>query len=166
LKKKDYADILFFDEARFGTHTKIGYGWFRKGMRTPIKVKIGYKAFYVYGAIYSASFPRVNTECMNAFLQILSQDYKGMKIAIIMDGAGWHKSKGLRIPENIDIFLLPPYSPELNPVERFWRYLKQNMLYNRLFETLEQLEMSLKTFINSLHHSIIAQLCNNNYLAV
>jgi hypothetical protein len=67
---------LFFDEARFGTHAKISYGWFKKGKRTPVKVKIGYKAFYVYGAIsaktgsnYSISFPNVNTESMNEFLK-------------------------------------------------------------------------------------------------
>ncbi|MDR0677167.1 MAG: transposase [Holosporaceae bacterium] len=104
MKKKDYSDVLFFDEARFGTHTKIGYGWFKKGKRTSIKVKIGYKAFYVYGAIsaktgsnYSASFSNVNTESMNEFLKILSKNYPNQKIAIIMDGAGWHRSKDLEM---------------------------------------------------------------------
>jgi transposase len=65
---------------------------------------------------------------MNEFLKILSENYQGQRIAIIMDGAGWYRSKNLKIPENIDIFLLPPCLPELNPVERFWRYLKQNMM--------------------------------------
>jgi transposase len=170
LKEKDYADVLFFDEARFGTHTKIGYGWFKKGERTPVKVKIGYKALYVYGAIsarngshFSASFGSVNTECMNAFLKMLSENYIDQKIAIIMDGARWHKSKDLEVPKNVDIILLPPYSPELNPVERLWRYLKQNVLRNRLFETLESLELSLQAFINSLHETTIIGLCNNSY---
>jgi transposase len=173
LKKKDYDDVLFFDEARFGTHTKIGYGWFPKGERTSVKIKIGYKAFYVYGAIsaktgsnYSASFPNVNTETMNEFLKILSGNYQNQKIAIIMDGAGWHRSEDLEVPENIDIFLLPPYSPELNPVERFWRYLKQNVLHNKLFESLEEIEESLQTFLDSLQNSTISQLCNNNYLVI
>jgi hypothetical protein len=49
-----------------------------------------------------------------------------------------------------------PYSPELNPVERFWRYLKQNLLHNRLFETLESLEASLDIFIKSLQNLIVA----------
>ena len=157
MKKKDYDDVLFFDEARFGTHTKIGYGWFPKGKRTPVKVKIGYKAFYVYGAVsakngsnFSVSFPNVNTENMNAFLEILSRNYQNRKIAIIMDGAGWHKSKDLKVPANIDIFLLPPYSPELNPVERFWQYLKRNVLHNKVFESLEETEESIQTFLNCL----------------
>jgi transposase len=134
-------------------------------------VKIGYKAFYVYGAVsaktgsnYSASFSKANTECMNDFLKRLSDHYQNQKIAIIMDGAGWHKSKDLEIPENMDIFLLPPYSPELNPVERLWGYLKQNVLHNRLFDSLDEIEESLQTFLDDLQDSIIAQLCNNNYL--
>jgi transposase len=173
LKKKDYADVLFFDEARFGTHTKIGYGWFKKGKRTPVKVKIGYKAFYVYSAVsaktgsnFSASFPCVNTECMNAFLKNLAENYPNQKIAIIMDGAGWHKSQDLELPKNVDIFLLPPYSPELNPVERFWRHLKQNVMHNRIFENLDTLESALDIFIKSLSNSAIAQLCKNNYLDI
>jgi transposase len=56
---------------------------------------------------------------MNAFLKVLSENYPNQKIANIMNGAGWHKSKDLKTPENIDIFLLLPYSPELNPVEQF-----------------------------------------------
>jgi transposase len=173
LKKEDYVDVLFFDEARFGTHTKIGYGWFPKGKRTPVKVKIGYKAFYVYGAVsaktgsnYSAGFPNVNTETMNEFLKMLSGNYSGQKIAVIMDGAGWHKSNNLKIPKNMDIFLLPPYSPELNPVERFWGYLKKNVLHNRLFESLDEIEKSLQIFLDGLQNHVIAQLCNNNYLDI
>jgi transposase len=72
----------------------------------------------------------------------------------------------LEVPENIDIFLLPPYSPELNPVERFWRYLKQNVLHNKLFESLEEIEESLQTFLDCLQDSTIAQLCHNNYLDI
>jgi transposase len=173
LKKKDYDDVLFFDEARFGTHSQTGYGWFKKGERTPVKVKIGYKSFYVYGAVsaktgsnYSVKMPNVDTECLNAYLENLSKKYEGKKIAAIMDGAGWHKSKNLKIPDNIDIFILPPYSPELNPVERFWQYLKQNILHNRLYETLEEIELELQTFLSSLQNHAIAKLCGNNYLDI
>ena len=173
LKKTDYDEVLFFDEARFGTHTKIGYGWFKKGERTPVEVKIGYKAFYVYSAVSAKNgsnliikFPSVDTICMNVFLSELSKKYENSKIAFIMDGAGWHKSKDLKVPENIDVFLLPPYSPELNPVERFWRYLKENVLHNKLFNTLEEIEESLQSFISSLENHIVAQICNNNYLDI
>jgi transposase len=152
---------------------KLGYGWFKKGERPRLKVKIGYLSFYVYTAIsiktgenFSLQLPYVNTESMNVFLENLSKNYSGKKIAPILDGAGWHRSKDLKVPENIDIFLLPPYSPELNPVERFWAYVKQNALRNRLFESLEPLELSAENFINSLQNCKVLQICNANYLDI
>jgi len=103
---------------------------------------------------------------MNVFLEGLSKEYVGKKVALIIDGAGWHKSKKLKIPENIDIFLLPPYSPELNPVERFWEHVKQNVLHNKLYETLKPLEVAVEAFIDSLQNSAIRQLCNVSYLGI
>ncbi|WP_456388292.1 transposase [Profundibacter sp.] len=54
-----------------------------------------------------------------------------------MDGAGWHKSGALNIPENLSILFLPPYSPGLNPTKNVWQYLRQTYLSNRVFETWE-----------------------------
>ena len=82
-------------------------------------MKLGYKNFYLYsgvdtkdGSSFSLIMPSVNTETMNVFLAELSQEYSSDKLALIMDGAGWHKSSDLKVPENIKIFFLPPYSPE------------------------------------------------------
>jgi transposase len=161
---------LFGDEARFGNNSKLGYGWFKKDERPCLKVKIGYLSFYIYAAIsiktgenFSIQLPYVNTESMNVFLENLSKNYPGKKIAFIIDGAGWHRSKDLKIPENIDIFLLPPYSPELNPVERFWEHVKQNVLRNKLFESSEPLELATEAFFNSLSNRNVLQICNVNY---
>jgi transposase len=130
-------------------------------------------SFYIYAAIsiktgenINVRLPYVNTESMNVFLENLSKNYQGKKIAFIIDGAGWHKSKDLKVPENIDIFLLPPYSPELNPVERFWGYIKQNVLRNKLFESLEPLELAAENFINSLQNCRVLQICNIDYLDI
>ena len=81
-----------------------------------------------------------------------------------MDGAGWHKSTDLLIPKNIQIIHLPPYSPELNPVERLWLYIKKAVLYNKIYEHLEDLEKIVCDFINTLNCNTIAQLCTANYL--
>lgn len=67
--------------------------------------------------------PKANTDCMNAFIQELVKDFGSKKIILMLDSAGWHKSKDLLIPENITIVLIPPYSPELNLVERLWMYI-------------------------------------------
>ena len=67
--------------------------------------------------------PEVNTECMNIFLENMSKYLSNQTSIIVMDRASWHRSKDLKVPSNIKIILLPPYSPELNPVERLWRHI-------------------------------------------
>ena len=147
--------MWFFDASRFGTHGKIGHGWFRTGIRIPIKVKLGYKNFYLYSAIspktgkeFTLLLPNVNINCMNIFLEEFSKINKDKKIVIIMDGAGWHQSKKLIIPTNIRIIILPPYSPELNPTEKLWQYIKDNIIKNRVYKTLCKLENAVCRFIN------------------
>lgn len=67
--------MYFFDESRFGTHSKLGHGWFRKGSRTQVKIKIDFQSFYVYSAVnpiigddFSLMMPNVNTMSLNMFL--------------------------------------------------------------------------------------------------
>ena len=68
-------------------------------------------------------------------IEISSQVAPGAHAVIVLDKAGWHRTGGrLIVPENISLLLLPPYSPELNPVENVWQFLRQNYLANRVFE--------------------------------
>ncbi len=83
--------------------------------------------------------PSANTDCMNIFLQQLSQDYSEYQIILQVDGAAWHKSKGLNAPKNIHLIFQPPYSPELNPMEAVWDYIKENFFRNRLFSSMNEL---------------------------
>jgi transposase len=163
--------VMFFDESRFGTHSKIGHGWFKTGSRSRVKIKLGYKNFYLYsstdhitGDSYSLIMPKVNYICMNEYLKFLSHEVGNKTVALIMDGAGWHKSKDLCIPENIKIIYLPPYSPELNPVERLWKYIKDNILTNKIYETLNDLEDSLCNFLNSISSQHIKDICTADYM--
>ena len=164
---------MFFDESRFGTHSKIGCGWFKRNTRPTVKMKLGYKNFYLYsgvdtkdGSSFSLIMPSVNTETMNVFLAELSQEYSSDKLALIMDGAGWHKSSDLKVPENIKIFFLPPYSPELNPVERLWLYIKQRILSNKIYQTIDDLENTLCEFINELSKEVVKNICTASYLDI
>ena len=95
---------------------------------------------------------------MNLYLKELSEEIKEDFI-LIMDGAGWHQSKNLIIPRNIQIVLLPPYCPELNPVERLWKYIKNNTIKNKVFETLEILEDEICDFIKNLTSDIVMGVC-------
>ncbi len=74
---------------------------------------------------------------MNLHLaEISTQIAPGAHAVITLDGAGWHRPGGeLNVPDNISLLRLPPYSPELNPVENIWQYLRQNHLANRVFDT-------------------------------
>jgi transposase len=99
---------------------------------------------------------------MKLFLEEFYQEYKGRDIVIIMDGAGWHKDKDylLKDTNNIDIILQPPYSPELNPVERLWQYIKNHTIKNRVFETLDELEKAICSFWKKLTKAIIKSICS------
>ena len=82
-----------------------------------------------------------------------------------MDGAGWHKSKNLKMPEDISIMHLPPYSPELNPVERLWRYIKDHTIKNRVFKTLKEIERVVIKFIRGLSKEVIMSICGCGYIS-
>lgn len=164
---------MSFDESRFGTHSKISHGWFERGTRPQVRIKIGYQNFYLYSAVnsndgsnFNLILPRVDTDNMNVFLSELSKEYPCDKIALIMDGAGWHKSRGLKVPPNIVIFYFPPYSPELNPVERLWLYIKSNILSNRVYEKLEDLETKLCEFMEQLQNEIVKNICTLHYMDI
>ena len=102
--------------------------------------------------------PNVDTACMNVYLEELAEEIKEDFI-LIMDGAGWHKSKDLIVPQNIQIELLPPYCPELNPVERLWRFIKDNTIKNKVFETLGNLEDEVCEFIKNLTKEVVLGIC-------
>ena len=83
---------------------------------------------------------QLDTAAMNAHLVEISKAVApGAHAILVLDGAGWHGSKALQVPENITLFPLPPYAPELNPVENIWAYLRANKLAISVFDTYEQI---------------------------
>ncbi len=107
-----------------------------------------YSWAYIFGAVCPARdvgaalvMPGANAEAMNKHLtEISSQVAAGSHAVLILDGAGWHKTGGkLTVPDNISLLHLPPYCPELNPVENIWQYLRQNFLSNRIFDSYDKI---------------------------
>jgi hypothetical protein len=103
---------------------------------------------YVFGAIcpqrrVSAGMitPAANTEMMNLHLaEISTQVAPGPHAVLVCDGAVWHqRGQLLQVPPNITLLLLPPYSPELNPIEKVWDYLGQNKLCALVWESYEEI---------------------------
>jgi hypothetical protein len=126
-----------------GTHT---YVWAPIGSR-PLMVRDNrHVSAYLFGAICPSRavgaaliMPGVNAEAMNEHLQeISSQVMPGAHAALICDGAGWHQTGGkLQVPYNITLLPLPPYSPELNPMENVWQYLRANKLCALVWDSYE-----------------------------
>ena len=102
---------------------------------------------YIFGAVCPARdcgaalvLPYANTHAMNLHLKEISKNVAtGAHAVIIIDGAGWHVARHLRVPDNISLLRLPPYSPELNAQENIWQYLRQNYLAGRIFDTYAQI---------------------------
>ncbi len=84
--------------------------------------------------------PYANTQAMQLHLDEISK-YIARKAhgVVLMDRAGWHRAGDLKVPKNLTIILLPSRSPELNPVENVWQYLRANHLSNRVFETYDDI---------------------------
>lgn len=169
--KNDNVQVLFFDESRFGTHSKLGHGWFDRGVRTPVNIKLGFQNFYVYSAISSANgynfsllLPEVNSSNMNIYLERLAKSLKGKKVILVLDGAAWHKSHALKVPQNIELLYLPPYSPELNPVEKLWQFIKSKIIRNKFYNNIKELEAATCAFIKSIAQSDIISNCACSYL--
>ena len=163
--------VFFYDEARFGLQPQIARQWALRGKSVSAPIKTGYSNFYLYAAVdpkggesFILELPRVDTEVINIFLKELSETYSEKNILLIWDQAGYHKAKDLLIPANITIAPLPPYSPELNPAERLWRWLRRHVCRNRLFKSLDEQADALAQAIKTLTAKQIASMCNCNYL--
>ena len=136
-------EIWFQDEARIGQKTKITRRWAKRGTRPAAPKDQRTSSVWIYGAICPARgvgaaliLPICNTWGMNLHLQEISTTVSpGAHAIVIVDQAGWHFSKGLEIPDNITLLPLPPRSPELNPVENVWQFMRDNWLSNRIFKS-------------------------------
>jgi hypothetical protein len=112
---------------------------------------------YAYGAVDictgeldSLILPHVNTGCMQLFVNEVSARHPDERIVMVIDGAGWHCSEALQAPDNIYLLRLPPYAPELNPVEHVWDELREKFFHNRVFDSLDALEDQLALGLNTL----------------
>ena len=149
--------LMFQDEAGFGRINKPKYCWCKKGFRPTVPCHHIREYRYAYGAVepltgesFFLVMPLCNTACMNVFLQKLSEEYPNDRILLCCDGAAWHKSKGLIVPDNIRLFYIPPYTPEMNPIEQIWRELRRIGFRNEIFSTLEKVVDRLCESICSL----------------
>ena len=140
-------ELWWQDEARIGQKNKITRRWAKRGTRPRAAKDQRTKSAYIFGAICPARgvgaalvLPRCNTQAMQWHLdEISSQVSEGAHAILILDQAGWHTTDNLLIPTNITLLPLPPRSPELNPVENIWQFMRDNWLSDRVFKSYDEI---------------------------
>ncbi len=138
-------EIWFADEARVGQQGTLTRVWAKRGTRPRALRDRRYAWAWLFGAVcpergsaVALVLPEVSTAAMNLFLAELAGALPaGTHAVLVLDRAGWHVSRDLVVPRNLTLAHLPPYSPELNPVENVWAFLRSNKLSNRVFETYD-----------------------------
>lgn len=151
-------EVWLQDEARVGQQGTLTYVWAKRGSRPRALRDRRFTWACLFGAVCPARatgaaviMPEVNVEAMEDHLAEISRCVSEGAIAVLLlDGAGWHSSSRLKLPDNIVLLPLPPYAPELNPAENIWQYLRQNQLSHRVWETYEQIIEACREAWNSL----------------
>ena len=142
--------VMFQDEGRFG---RIGLPrpcWAPSGIRPKCPSQIIREYIYAYSAISprdgeidSLIAPYADSKVMELFLAQVADRFKDEFIIMFMDKAAWHTTAKLRTPENMAVLFLPPYSPQLNPVEHLWKEVRSAFFANRLFDSIRAVEDQL-----------------------
>jgi len=137
------VEVWFQDEMRVGQKNKLTYRWARKGSRPRAAHDQRTQSTYLFGAVCpergagaALVLPACNTEAMQLHLdEIATKIAPGAHAILLLDQAGWHGAKALKVPNNISLLQLPPRAPELNGQENIWQFMRQNWLSNRIFQS-------------------------------
>jgi transposase len=135
------------DEARIGQKNTLTRRWAKRGTRPRAPHDQRTKWAYIFGAICPAKgkgaglvMPWCDTQAMTEHLKEISAAVDpGAHAVLMLDQAGWHGSAKLVVPDNITLLPLPPRSPELNPVENIWQFMRDNWLSNRVFASYDDI---------------------------
>lgn len=102
---------------------------------------------------------------MNHHLRFISNEAgEDVHVVLVLDQAGWHIAKELQVPTNITLLYLPPYSPELNPIERLWAYMKNHYLSNRAYANYQDIFEAAKRAWNTISQDQFRSICNANWI--
>lgn len=158
------------DETRLGLKTIERKKLTLQGIKPRGIYQWQFDYYYIYGLVEPRSgcsffyeFSHLNTACFQVFLEKFSQQFSQEIHLIQVDNAPCHQAKKLVIPDNIIFFFQPPYCPEVNPIERLWQFLKNQLSWN-LFDSLEYLQDKVSNLLNSISHQVIQSLTGWDYI--
>lgn len=177
LKKKAGKEPIYFADSVHPQHqTKLAYGWILKGERKEIQTTGRQKRINLIGGIcldghkiiYNQA-DTINTESIKLFLKQLRKNHaEETKIHIILDNAGYHTSKAVKAYAkklNIKLHYLPPYSPNLNPIERLWKLMHESVTYNKYYEKFSDFTEAILGFFKTIGRkkSILRKRITDNF---
>ncbi len=166
------VEVWFQDEARFGQQGTLTKVWAQRGSRPTAIKQTQYEWVCLFAAVNPVTgassamiAPTVNTDYMNQHLRFIAREAgPDVHVVPVLDQAGWHVAKALKVPTNITLLHPPPYSPELNPVERIWAYLKSHYLSNRVFADYDNLLAASRDAWNALTPAQLQSLCHTDWI--
>ena len=163
--------ILFIDGVHPTQATKISYGWIRKGQKKAVKTTGSRTRLNIMGALnlkaltspLICEYKTINEYNVSLFLNEIRKVYPdyNQKIHVILDGAGYHRSqlvKDWAEVVNIRLHYLPPYSPNLNPIERMWKLMNEHARNNRYFSSTREFREAISVFFNQTLPDIVDSL--------
>jgi transposase len=176
-KNSDEGDVIMFMDATHPQHNPvIGNGWIKRGKEHPIKSNTGRRRLNINGAIdiqrMSAEIRFEDTIDAVVTIALLKQIERAnpvaKRISIICDNARYYRSKAVAEylkTSRIKLVFLPPYSPNLNLIERFWKFFKRQVLYNTYYEAFDDYKNACRKFFQELdsHASKLRSLLTENF---
>lgn len=158
------------DESRFGLMTVQRRRITLKGVKPIGTFQQKFESFYLYGAVEPATgeshfreADKCNSDSFGAFLKGFSERFADSLNLLLVDNARFHTAKKLEVPENVRLIFLPPYSPELNPIERFWQAMKDKVAWTN-FETLDPLRERVQEILAGFSSSQRQSLTGYDYI--
>lgn len=166
--KWNSVNLYFQDESRFGLMTHIGKCLTAMGIKPIVKYQHKFANTYLYGAyspINGDSFvfeiQGVSKEVFHKYLQEMSKYKPDEYKIVVIDNAGFHSTKDMILPENICLLAIPPYSPELNPCEKIWQFLKDRYK-NKTFQSIKILKEWLHIQVNTMSEDTIKSITHHS----
>jgi transposase len=172
--KLDEKEILFYfqDETRYGQKTIATRIWSKTNLDNTYINQNGFLNAWIFGAInpitgdkYGLILPRLDAENMQIFLDLFAEKIADDKhVVIILDGSKAHRNGIINVSEKITLYFLPPYSPELNPIERLWQFIKKKYLSFKIYDNLDEIYERGSYSWNKITPKIVKSVCKCDYI--
>ena len=165
----DKVRLFCQDESRFGIlpvcHRRVTL----PGIKPIAQIAYSYESVYLYGAVEPRTgksvflpLPGLNSAGFQRFVDALSDTFSETLNVVVVDNGSFHRARSLNIPDNVELIFLPPYSPELNPIERLWQDVKSKLFY-KAYDTLEEMQSNLTSILGAYSEGAIAKITGFSY---